>query len=93
MGKSTLIKVKFKVGFEVRAISTVKVKVVTVTVTDFVVTVTYSLSNACYRVIKRYYILLYIPGYYRPSKCPKFYTTMISGEKNLLQKERKFVQN
>ena len=29
----------------------------------------------------------------RPSKCPKFYTTMISGETNLRQKERKFCQN
>ena len=29
----------------------------------------------------------------RPSKCPKFYTTMISSETNLRQKERKFCQN
>ena len=28
----------------------------------------------------------------RPSKCPKFYTTMISGEKDLRQKESKFSQ-
>ena len=29
----------------------------------------------------------------RPPKCPKFYTTMISGEKNLHQKEYKFGKN
>ena len=29
-------------------------------------------------------------GTSRPSKCPKFYTTRISGYKNLRQKERKF---
>ena len=30
--------------------------------------------------------------YIRPSKCPKIYTTMISGEENIRQKERKFCQ-
>ena len=29
----------------------------------------------------------------RPSKCPQFDKTMISGEKNVCQKERKFGKN
>ena len=29
----------------------------------------------------------------RPSKCPKSYTTMFSGEKSLRQKKSKFLQN
>ena len=31
--------------------------------------------------------------YSRPSKCPKFYKTIISGEKNLRQKEHQCCQN
>ena len=34
----------------------------------------------------------YTECYGRPSKCPKFYTSIISGEQNLRQKEQKICQ-